>query len=95
MRTVGVLPRLATNGQQVIFSWIEVRAGRPELLLATSTDGGHTFTEPTVVHGPEAVRPGFTALAVSTTGQPAVAWMESRHGKQQPFAAVPSSSARS
>jgi hypothetical protein len=89
--TLPALPRLTAHGNTFTLAWTEARAGRPELLLATSTDGAKTFSEPTSVHGPEAGRPCFTALAVSATGQPAVAWMESRHGKQQPFAVVPPS----
>jgi hypothetical protein len=88
--TTAVLPRLAAGGDGMTLVWAEPagKDARLRLLVARSENGGRSFADPVPAHGPEAIRPGFTALATGPDGTTATVWMENRHGPQQPFCSV-------
>jgi hypothetical protein len=85
-----VLPRLASLGEQLFLGWVEAKNGGPEVCfyVASSADGGTTFSEPVPVHGKEASRPGFTTLAGASDGSLLTAWLDGRNRSQQPFFAA-------
>jgi hypothetical protein len=81
------LPRLTAIGDAFQLGWVEAINGGPEVhyYVATSNDGGKTFSSPDSVHGKEASRPGFTALTASADGSLLASWLEGRNGRPQPF----------
>ena len=81
------LPRLTAIGDAFQLGWVEAIDGGPEVhyYVATSNDGGKTFSSPESVHGKDASRPGFTALAASADGSLLASWLEGRNGRPQPF----------
>lgn len=83
-------PRLAAGGEAVYLGWTEAVGGGPrvEFLVARTTDGGKTFSEPVRAHGAEAVRPGFTALAAGPDGSVLCSWLDSRRKAPHPFCGV-------
>ncbi|WP_425615028.1 hypothetical protein NA78x_004916 [Anatilimnocola sp. NA78] len=85
-----MLPHLAAYGDKVLIAWGEAPADGQSIryLVAESTDGGTTFSEPIAVHESDDARPTFTDFAVSPHGQVAASWLDSRNRAQQPFAAV-------
>lgn len=85
-----VLPRLAAGPDGLYLGWVEAIDGGPDVAyrVARSTDGGRTFSEPVRVHGGEASRPGFTALAVGPDGAVQCGWLDGRNQAQQPFVAL-------
>ena len=80
-------PRLAAAGNKIYLGWAEPIGETTHLrfVVACSSDGGSTFSEPISLHGDEALRPGFTALTATESGHVAAAWLDSRYGAQQPF----------
>lgn len=88
-RVSSVAPRLAAHADTIVLGWTEHRGkGKVEFLVAKSTDGGATFTEPVTAHTPAAVRPTFTALTVGLDGTVACSWLDHRNGVQQPFCSI-------
>ena len=85
-----VLPRLASGGDSIHLGWVEAIDGGPRVAyyVATSTDGGLTFSEPIRAHGPEAVKPGFTGLSVAPDGSVLCAWLDGRAKGQRPYTGV-------
>ena len=85
-----VVPRLASARDGVLLGWVEAIDGGPEVkyLMAGSVDGGATFSEPIPVHGGDASRPGFTAMATTTEGTVACGWLDGRGEGQQPFFSI-------
>ena len=81
------LPRLTAIGDAFQLGWVEAIDGGPEVhyYVATSTDGGKTFSSPESVHGKDASRPGFTVLTASADGSLLASWLEGRNGRSQPF----------
>jgi hypothetical protein len=81
------LPRLTAVGDAFQLGWVEAIDGGPEVhyYVVTSTDGGKTFSQPESVHGKDASRPGFTALAASFDGSLMATWLDGRNGGQEPF----------
>jgi hypothetical protein len=81
------LPRLTAIGNTFQLGWVEAINGGPEVhyYVASSNDGGKTFSSPESVHGKDASRPGFTALTVSADGSLLASWLEGRNGRSQPF----------
>lgn len=81
------LPRLTAIGDAFQLGWVEAINGGPEVhyYVATSNDGGKTFSSPESVHGQEASRPGFTALTAGSDGSLLASWLEGRNGRSQPF----------
>lgn len=87
--TTNVLPRLAVHQAVLHLGWVQAKAGgRVECLLAQSSDGGETFSDPRPVHGDQATRPGYTAMAVDAEGTIVSAWLDGRNKSQQPFCSV-------
>jgi len=85
-----VLPRLTAGDGAIWLGWVEAVNGGPEVqyLVARSTDGGRSFSEPLSAHGDKAVRPGFTTLATAGDGTLCASWLDGRNQGQQPFLAV-------
>jgi hypothetical protein len=81
------LPRLTAIGDAFQLGWVEAIDGGPEVhyYVATSNDGGKTFSGPESVHGKAASRPGFTALTASADGSLLASWLDGRDGRPQPF----------
>jgi len=91
-----VLPRLVASRGEIVLGWVEAIGGGPAVayFIARSTDGGQTFGAPARIHGPDASRPGFTALSAAPDGSLLTAWLDGRNRGQQPFfAAKPANSA--
>ncbi|WP_237722675.1 sialidase family protein [Singulisphaera acidiphila] len=82
-----VLPRLTASAGSLWLGWVEAVNGGPDVryLVARSTDGGASFSEPVSVHGEKAVRPGFTSLSTGADGTLCVSWLDGRNQGQQPF----------
>ena len=91
--STSVLPRLVTAGDAIYLGWTEAIDGGPRVdyRIARSTDAGKTFGDPVRVHGDNASRPGFIALAAGH-GRLVSAWLDGRNHAQQPFAAVANAS---
>jgi hypothetical protein len=83
-----VLPRLVAGREAIYLGWVEAIEGGPAVayFVSKSLDGGRTFSAPIRVHGDEAVKPGFTALAVGPDDSVECAWLDGRGEGQQPFA---------
>ena len=90
MYSTHVLPRLGASGDSIHLGWVEAIAGGPGVAyyVATSVDGGRTFSEPIKAHGAEAVKPGFTGLAVAPDGSVACGWLDGRARSAQPYSSV-------
>jgi hypothetical protein len=89
VRSSHVQPRLAVGGTTLFLAWTEAtEQGDVEYLVARSEDGGKTFADPIKAHGALAKRPGYTGLGAGANGSVAGVWLESRNGRQQPFAAM-------
>jgi hypothetical protein len=82
-----VLPRLVASGESIHLGWVEAIDGGPGVAyyVATSKDGGRTFSEPIRTHGAEAVKPGFTGLSVGPDGAVLCAWLDGRTKGQRPY----------
>jgi hypothetical protein len=87
-----VLPRLASSGDSIHLGWVEAIDGGPGVAyyVATSADGGLTFSEPIRAHGAGAVKPGFTGMSVAPDGSILCAWLDGRTHGQRPYAGVKS-----
>ena len=87
-----VLPRLASSGDSIHLGWVEAIDGGPGVAyyVATSVDGGLTFSEPIRAHGAGAVKPGFTGMAAAPDGSILCAWLDGRAKGQRPYSAVKS-----
>jgi hypothetical protein len=81
-----VLPRLVASGDSIHLGWVEAINGGPKVIyyVATSVDGGQTFSEPVPTHGPDASKPGFTALAVGLDGSILTGWLDN----QRPYSSA-------
>jgi hypothetical protein len=84
--STNAVPRLAADGAAIYLGWTEAIGGGPrvDFLVARSTDGGKTFSEPIRAHGDDAVKPGFTALTAGPDGV-ACCWLDGRRKAQLPF----------
>jgi hypothetical protein len=82
-----VLPRLVAARDGLVLGWVEAVDGGPTVrfVAAVSRDGGKTFSEPLALHGADASRPGFTALAADADGGLACGWIEGRNQVPQPY----------
>lgn len=85
-----VLPRLAASGDAIHLGWVEAIKGGPAVsyFVATSTDGGQTFSEPIAAQSPESVKPGFTGLAVAPDGSVLCGWLDGRAKGARPYSSV-------
>ncbi len=85
-----VLPRLASWGDSIYLGWVEAIDGGPGVAyyVATSNDGGLTFSEPIRAHGAEAVKPGFTGLAVALDGSVVCGWLDGRAKGARPYSSI-------
>jgi hypothetical protein len=85
-----VLPRLVSSGESIHLGWVEAINGGPGVAyyLATSTDGGLTFSEPIRTHGAEAIKPGFTTLSVAFDGSIVCGWLDGRAKGPRPYSSV-------
>jgi hypothetical protein len=83
-------PRLGATGEYLVLSWFEPRGdgGAASFLTALSKDGGQTFAEPVRANRTFAGRIGFPTVTVDNGGAVACAWIDNRHGAQQPFCGV-------
>jgi hypothetical protein len=88
--STNAVPRLAADGDAIYLGWTEAVGGGPrvDFLVARSTDGGQTFSEPLRAHGDEAVKPGFTALTTGPDGGVACCWLDGRQKAQLPFCSL-------
>ncbi|HET6882357.1 MAG TPA: hypothetical protein VFI31_19485 [Pirellulales bacterium] len=85
-----MVPLVAAFGDTMLLAWNEAPpdGATIRMMLASTHDGGQTFSEPVCVHQSDAARPTFSSLAVNAHGRAVCAWLDSRHGPQQVFAAV-------
>ncbi|QDU30112.1 hypothetical protein ETAA8_52310 [Anatilimnocola aggregata] len=85
-----MLPQLAAYGDKVVIGWGDAPADGQsiQLLVAETSDGGVTFSEPVTAHESADARPTFISMSVSPSGKVACSWLDSRNRAQQPFAAV-------
>jgi len=85
-----VLPRLTADADTIWLGWVEALKGGPtvQYMVARSTDGGRTFSDPIPAHGETAKRPGFTSLSLGADGTLLTSWLDGRNQVQQPFLAL-------
>jgi len=85
-----VLPRLTADADTIWLGWVEALKGGPtvQYMVARSTDGGRTFSDPIPAHGEAAKRPGFTSLSLGADGTLLTSWLDGRNQVQQPFLAL-------
>ena len=90
MYSTHVLPRLASSGDAIHLGWVEAINGGPAVsyFVATSTDGGLSFSEPIPVQSAEAVKPGFTSLTAGLDGSIVCGWLDSRAKGARPYSSV-------
>jgi hypothetical protein len=70
-------PRVAFAGNMILVSAIPSQPG--DLLLWRSTDGGRTWSKPSVVNDrPTSAREGLHAMAADADGHAAMAWLDDR-----------------
>lgn len=73
-------PRVVISGSVLVVSAISSEPG--DLLAWRSTDGGKSWTAPTVINDtPKAAREGLHAMAGDAEGHLAAAWLDDRGGK--------------
>jgi|GEM_PF-496863 len=89
-RKMRTLPHLGAAGDTLYLAWVDAGETRESVVLslATSQDGGKTFSEPVAVHQNRDARPTFTSLHVSDDHTVVCSWLDNRNRVQQPFAAV-------
>ena len=85
-----VLPRLVASGASIHLGWVEAIDGGPKVVfyVATSTDGGQTFSDPIPAHGPGAGKPGFTAMGIGLDGSVVCGWLDGRGGGPRPYSSA-------
>ncbi len=90
MYSTHVLPRLVASGDSIHLGWVEAIDGGPSVAyyVATSSDGGLTFSDPVRAQGAEAVKPGFTALAVALDGSVVCGWLDGRARGARPYSSA-------
>jgi hypothetical protein len=83
-------PHVLAVGSQLHLAWSDALPGGlgQRMVLATSTDGGLTFTTPLPVHQEERIKAAFTAFRSGRNGSLVCSWLDDRSGAQQPFASV-------
>ena len=74
-------PRVAISGKTIVVSAIcgETIPAKEELMAWRSTDGGNTWSKPTIINdSPAAAREGLHAITVGPNGQLAAVWLDLR-----------------
>lgn len=73
-------PRAAVGESTAAVIWESIdEAGASRVRLATSTDGGRTFTPAVTVNTPQASAPrGWASVAMDAAGRPQVVWLDAR-----------------
>ncbi|HXD87452.1 MAG TPA: hypothetical protein VN641_13230 [Urbifossiella sp.] len=81
---------VAVQGEAIVLSWCEALPDRTamRMVVAASTDGGRSFTDPRSVHTGARANPTFTAVAAGPEEALACAWLDDRRGIQEPFASI-------
>ena len=84
------MPHIASVGERVEVTWSEVLpdCSAMRLLLATSLDGGATFSRPSPLDTGARSNPTFSGLAGGADGTLASTWLDDSAGAQQVCAAV-------
>jgi len=73
----------AGPGNKVYVAWTDNRSGDEDIYLASSSDGGATFSQNRRVDdGPAGSNASYPAIAVSPSGKLAVAWEDTRGGNK-------------
>lgn len=67
-------PRIVADGETITVAWYTMANDEPRVLLAESTDGGETFSDPLQIAGEYSI--GRVDLAISDSGTRYVSWME-------------------
>lgn len=76
----GTVPQIAADSSGVYVVYDDFTAGNSNVMLAKSTDGGITWTTPTMVNDVTTGQHFFSSIAVSA-GVISVAWYDSRLGQ--------------
>ena len=74
-------PRVAISGKTIVVSAVcgETTQAKEDLMAWRSTDGGNTWSKPTVINdSPAAAREGLHAIAAGPNGQVAAVWLDLR-----------------
>lgn len=89
-RTMSLGPRVAVTGSDVHVSWFDSAFGAYDIFVASSTDGGASFSEPLRVDSdsPGSAYSASPVLAVNEDGGVFVAWEDSRSAGSDIFVAV-------
>lgn len=69
-------PSVAANGNLVAVGWFSAKDDQPKVSLTLSHDGGETFDSPVLVA--EESTNGRVSVAITTSGDIAISWLETR-----------------
>lgn len=73
-------PRVVANGNRVAVAWFTAEGNDPRVLVATSNDGGQTFSEPIQMPESESRVLGRVDLVMTEEGDMYVSWMQEFEG---------------
>lgn len=88
-RTMSLEPRIVARGEDLAVAWYDDRDGAYDVLVATSADGGATWTEPVRVDSdpPGSAFSSRPKIARDADGTTWVAWEDSRDGDADVYVA--------
>lgn len=69
-------PRIVAQGENITVAWYTAADDEPRILLAESTDGGVSFSDPVEIAGENSI--GRVDLAISETGTRYISWMQQK-----------------